>query len=335
MYLQIKKYAPGLAMAFLIAVISVFSGNRIPILGSSIIALLIGMTINPLVKLEQFEVGLKFVSKRLLQLAIILLGTNLSLVQVFTVGRISLFVMVFTLSAAFLSAYLVGKLLNMNWKLSSLIGAGTGICGGSAIVALSPIVEADEMDIAYAISATFIFDVLMIVLFPILGQVLNLSDIAYGLWTGTAVNDTSSVVAAGYAFSEAAGNYATIVKLTRTTAIIPITLIFSIFIGYRNAKLEKQVDKKAPNIKGIFPWFILIFIGSVLLNTIGIISVETGMFFSRTSKFMMAMALAAVGLKTNLKLMLSSGIKPMTLGFIVSTVVVIVSITVQYFNGQV
>ena len=115
----------------------------------------------------------------------------------------------------------------MDWKLSSLISAGTGICGGTAVATLSQVIDADDSDVAYAISATFIFDVVMVILFPIMGAALGLSDMAFGLWAGTAVNDTSSVVAAGYAYSDAAGDFATIVKLTRTLSIIPVVLAFS------------------------------------------------------------------------------------------------------------
>ena len=127
--------------------------------------------------------------------------------------------MVFTLFTCFGIGYFVGKALKINWKLSNLISAGTGICGGSAIAAISPAIDADDSDIAYAMSATFLFDMAMIVLFPIMGRAMGLSDMAYGLWSGTAVNDTSSVVAAGYAYSEAAGDFATMDKLTRTLAI--------------------------------------------------------------------------------------------------------------------
>ena len=124
----------------------------------------------------------------------------------------------------------------MDWKLSSLISAGTGICGGTAVATLSQVIDAEDSDVAYAISATFIFDVVMVILFPIMGAALGLSDMAFGLWAGTAVNDTSSVVAAGYAYSDAAGDFATIVKLTRTLSIIPVVLAFS----YLNEQLKRN-----------------------------------------------------------------------------------------------
>lgn len=329
-----KDYTMGIGITLIIAVFSIYFGNKIPIIGASILALIIGMICNIIFPVKNtMDQGLRFVSKKLLRLAIILLGTGLSITQVLTVGKYSLFVMIFTLTAAFASAYIFGKLLNVNWKLSNLIGAGTGICGGSAIATLSPILGADETDIAYAMSATFIFDMVMILLFPIMGKMLNLSDLAFGLWTGTAVNDTSSVVAAGYAFSEAAGNFATIVKLTRTTSIVPIALLFSLIVNYKKNK-DMPAEKK-PKVSKLFPWFILVFILGTLINTLGYIPVSLHEPLKYISKFLMAMALAAIGLKTDFKKMLNSGINPMILGFIVSLIVVLVSIGVQILTGQV
>lgn len=225
---------PGFGIALVIAAVAKFIEELLPIplVGASVIALFIGMIINCFWNPKALQKGLKFTSKRILKLAIILLGASLSIGTVLTVGRLSLMVMCFTLLTCFDGGYFVGKALGLNWKLSNLISAGTGICGGSAIAAISPAIDAEDSDIAYAMSATFLFDMAMILLFPIIGRMMGLSDMAYGLWAGTAVNDTSSVVAAGFAYSEAAGDFATMVKLTRTLSIIPTVLIFS-FINIR------------------------------------------------------------------------------------------------------
>ena len=217
---RMEKYAsvvPGLLIAVAVAAAARFLEGLLPIhlIGASVIALFIGMGINALRKPSALVAGgLKFTSKRVLKLAIILLGASLSMRDILTVGRLSLMVMCFTLLTCFGGGYLVGRSLGLNWKLSNLISAGTGICGGSAIAAIAPVIDAQDRDIAYAMSATFLFDMVMILMFPFLGHWLGMSDMAYGLWAGTAVNDTSSVVAAGYAFSEAAGDFATMVKLT-------------------------------------------------------------------------------------------------------------------------
>jgi uncharacterized integral membrane protein (TIGR00698 family) len=245
------------------------------------------------------------------------------------------------LLTCFGGGFLVGKALGLNWKLSNLISAGTGICGGSAIAAIAPVIDADDTDIAYAMSATFLFDIAMIILFPILGRMMGLSDIAYGLWSGTAVNDTSSVVAAGYAFSEGAGDFATMVKLTRTLSIIPTVLVFA----FINVKLKaKQAlaqggsvveNGKKVNILSLFPWFILGFIGLALVNSLGLIPAGVSTAAKEGSKFLMIAALAAIGLNTSFKDMKKSGLAPMIHGFIISALVVIVAITVEWFMGLV
>ena len=226
----IQKMLPGCLMALAIAAVAKLLENLeqaagLHFIGASVIALFIGMFINSFYKPNDVTApGIKFTSKKLLKVAIVLLGASLNITTVLKVGRFSLTVMVFTLATCFGVGYFVGKALGLNWKMSNLISAGTGICGGSAIAAIAPVIEATDLDVAYGMSATFLFDMAMIVLFPIMGRALGLSDAAYGLWAGTAVNDTSSVVAAGYAFSEKAGDFATMVKLTRTLAIIPTVL---------------------------------------------------------------------------------------------------------------
>jgi len=339
--LKVVRLLPGITMALFIAAIAKYIENLLPVhlIGASVIALFIGMIINSFKQPNQMiKAGLTFTSKKILKLAIVLLGLSLSMRTVLLVGKLSLLIMCFTLLTCFGGGYVIGRLLGLNWKLSNLISAGTGICGGSAIAAIAPVIEAEDKDIAYAMSATFLFDIIMIVLFPIMGHWLGLSDMAYGLWTGTAVNDTSSVVAAGYAFSEAAGDFATMVKLTRTLSIVPIVLIFA-FIHLRVKKKEADKVKKDEqvgvkvNLVSVFPGFILGFILLAIINSFGIIPVEISTLAKELSKFLMIAALAAIGLNTSLKEMRNSGIAPMMHGFIISALVVIVAIAVEYFMG--
>ena len=340
---RINKYLPGILVCMIIASISSYLGNQIPLVGGPVFALLLGIVLNLFIKpSEIISLGLNFTSKRVLKFAIILLGFSLSIGQILEVGKISLIVMIFTLAASFGFGYLFGRLLKMDWKLSSLISAGTGICGGSAIAALSPVIEAKDSDITYAISATFIFDILMIILFPVMGSKLGLSDLAYGLWTGTAVNDTSSVVAAGYAYSNTAGEFATIVKLTRTLSIIPTVIVFSYIaqkVKHRQLGIYDgcgdEFSKSKVSINSIFPYFIIFFILAAIFNSVGIIPTKLGLILKNASKFLMIMALSAIGLKTNLKEVKSSGLAPMLHGFIISAIVVIVSIGVQFLLGQI
>ena len=214
----VGELIPGFVLALAIATVAYFTaqiqvGENVhgavtigSYIGASVIALFIGMVINALWKpTKTFAKGLKFTSKKVLKFAIILLGASMSMRVILSVGAQSLTVMVFTLLTCFGGGHFIGKALGLDWKLSNLISAGTGICGGSAIAAIAPVIEAKDSDVAYAMSATFLFDMAMIVLFPLLGQWMGLSDAVYGLWAGTAVNDTSSVVAAGYAYSRGSG----------------------------------------------------------------------------------------------------------------------------------
>ncbi len=332
---------PGMFLALLIATAARLIEGLMPIhlVGASVIALFIGMIVNQLYKPNDVtKPGISFTSKKVLKFAIILLGASLSIGTILQVGKLSLTVMVFTLITCFGGGWLVGRALGLNWKLSSMISAGTGICGGSAIAAMAPAIEAEDKDIAYAMSATFLFDMVMIVLFPMMGHALGLSDMAYGLWAGTAVNDTSSVVAAGYAFSEAAGDFATMVKLTRTLSIIPTVIAFALITarGKRKAALAAGNEGVAvPKLKfgQLIPWFIVFFVLMALVNSAGLIPVGLSTGMKELSKFLMVAALAAIGLNTDFKEMKKSGFKPMLHGFIISALVVVVALGVEYAMG--
>lgn len=308
-------------------------------IGASVIALFIGMAINHFRKpTGKFTRGLKFTSKKILKFAIILLGASMTIGTVLKVGSVSIEVMVFTLLTCFGGGYFIGKALGLNWKLSNLISAGTGICGGSAIAAIAPVIDAKDSDIAYAMSATFLFDMAMIVLFPLMGKAMGISDQVYGLWAGTAVNDTSSVVAAGYAFSEAAGDFATMVKLTRTLCIIPTVIVFALIevnIKKKEAAAAGKTSDASANVNfvSLFPWFILGFVAMAIINSVGVIPTPVSAAAKTLSKFLMVSALAAIGLNTSFKEMSKSGIRPMVHGFIISALVVIVAIAVEYFIG--
>ncbi len=332
----IRKNTAGILLALVIALAATWLGGIFPIIGGPVFGILLGIIINNTIGKPAWSVsGVKFTSKKILQYAIILLGTGLSLTQVWKTGLESLYVMLFTLSFAFISAYGFGKLLKVPFNLTSLIGVGTAICGGSAIAAVSPIIEAEEKEVAYSISTIFFFNILAVLIFPPLGHLLGFSDTAFGLWAGTAINDTSSVVAAGYAYSNAAGAYATIVKLTRTTMIIPISLIYAAVTIIRKRKAAKQDDTVSYSFKRIFPWFITGFLASSLLNTLGVFNSSAVSFLSGTGKFFIVMALSAVGLNANFKEMLKTGLKPLLLGLLVWFTVTIVSIGVQFMTGQI
>ena len=336
------KVLPGMLLAAVIAAISCWLESLLPVhvIGSAVIAMFLGMIVNHFWMPTAFWAkGLKFTSKKVLKFAIILLGLSLNISTILHVGQMSLTVMVFTLLTCFGAGYFIGKALGLNWKLSNLISAGTGICGGSAIAAIASTIEADDHDVAYAMSATFLFDMAMIVLFPIMGQAMGMSDQAFGIWAGTAVNDTSSVVATGYAFSEGAGDFATMVKLTRTLAIIPTVVTFAL-IQLRIKRKEAQANQVSGSevkadfsIAKIFPWFILGFLAMALVASVVSVPAEIVSATKTLSKFLMVCALAAIGLNTSFASMKKAGIRPMLHGFIISALVVIVALAVEIAMG--
>ncbi|MBR5614379.1 MAG: putative sulfate exporter family transporter [Clostridia bacterium] len=326
----------GIAICFAVAALSVFVEKLIPgeLLGASIIALFMGTIINSFFHPTWIKPALKFASKKILKVAIILLGASLSINTIMSVGKMTFFVMIFTFAMCFGGGYFIRKLFGLNWKLGNLISAGTGICGGSAVAAIAPVIDADDKDIAFAMSATFLFDMVMIALYPLMGKALGLSDIAYGIWAGTSVNDTASVVASGYAFSEIAGDFATMVKLTRTIAIIPTVLAFAyISTRIKQKELKAANNGQKVNLVKIIPWFIGGFLLLAILNSVGCIPVAASGIIKGTSKFLMVTALAAIGLGTSINDFKKAGLKPMFYGITIDTLVTLTALVVVWCMG--
>ncbi len=326
----------GDAICFAVAGLSVLVEELIPgeLMGASIIALFMGTIINSFFHPAWMKPALKFTSKKVLKAAIILLGASLSVNTILSVGKMTFFVMTFTFAMCFGGGYFIRKLFGLNWKLSNLISAGTGICGGSAVAAIAPVIDADDKDIAFAMSSTFLFDMVMIALYPLMGKALGMSDIAYGIWAGTSVNDTASVVASGYAFSEVAGDFATMVKLIRTIAIIPTVLVFA-FISTRIKQKEMKAANNGQkvNLMKIIPWFIGGFLLLAILNSVGCIPVAVSGIMKSTSKFLMVTALAAIGLGTSITDFKKAGLAPMFYGITIDTLVTLTALVVIWCMG--
>jgi uncharacterized integral membrane protein (TIGR00698 family) len=326
----------GVGICFAVAALSIFLEKLIPgeLLGASIIALFMGTIINRFFHPKWIQQALKFASKKILKVAIILLGASLSVSTIMSVGKMTFFVMIFTFAMCFGGGYFVRKIFGLNWKLSNLISAGTGICGGSAIAAIAPVIDADDKDVAFAMSSTFLFDMLMIALYPLMGKALGMTDIAYGIWAGTSVNDTASVVASGYAFSEIAGDFATMVKLTRTIAIIPTVLVFAwISTRMKQKELKAANNGKKVNIVKIIPWFIGGFLLLAIINSIGFLPIAVSGFLKQASKFLMVTALAAIGLGTSITDFKKAGLKPMFYGITIDTLVTLTALAVIWCMG--
>ena len=302
-------------------------GPTVAIVAGIILATIFPHLIKGRVDLES---GTKYTSKKLLQCSIILLGFSVNFYSVVRIGGQSLAVMVFTLAAAFLTVFIVGRAMKLPGNTTALIGVGTSICGGSAIAAAAPVIKAKDDEVAHAISTIFLFNIIAVFIFPSLGHLMGLSDTGFGMWAGTAINDTSSVVAAGASWSAAAGNdaalnFATVVKLTRTLMIVPVTLLLAVIVA-RNSKHSGAGDF---DLRKVFPWFVLLFILAALVNSFSGLPEQVSDDLAELGKFMIVMAIAAIGLSTNLKALISNGYKPIFLGLCCWVAVAAVSLIVQ------
>ena len=322
---------PGLLLSVLIALVALGLGKLAPLIGGPVFGIVLGILVrNSVAPGGSYTPGIQFAGKQVLQWSIIALGFGLSLNQVAKTGLESLSVTLVTMTVAFLTAWGLGRLLKVHDKLKILIGVGTAICGGSAIAAVTPIIKPDEHDTAFAISTIFLFNLVAVLLFPLLGHLLHLSDLGFGLWAGTAINDTSSVVAAGYSFSKEAGDYATIVKLTRATLIIPICLI----LAFATAWKQKKQGATDFSLARIFPWFILWFLVASAVRTAGLVPVAIQPALHLAAEFLIIVALTAIGLSANLRKMASTGARPILLGLGVWAAVAVSSLIVQLVIGQ-
>ncbi|WP_419743920.1 YeiH family protein [Macrococcoides bohemicum] len=314
----------GVILCSIIAVIATLLGQLFPIIGGIIFSIILGIIISNAIKLpDQYQPGIKFASKKILQYAIIVMGFTLNLRVVVEMGLSSLPITLTTITVALLTSVWLGKVMNIGENIRTLIGVGTAICGGSAIAAASPIVDAKEDEVAFSLSTIFLFNIIAVFIFPVIGHTIGLSDIGFGHFAGTAINDTSSVVAAGYAYSETAGDTATIIKLVRALMIIPVCLILVM------VQLKKS-EKRAFSIKKVFPWFILyFFLASVVTSIINLPEAIIS-YIKMLSTFMISIAMAGIGLSVSIKQFRSIGIKPVLLGASVWFVVAGISLIMQW-----
>ena len=323
-----REYMDGILYALLFAIPAYILGLYFPIVGGPVFGILLGMLFAKKRRPQATESGIKFTGKKILQYAIILLGFEMNLFHVVEVGEQSLYVMIFTLLAAFGAAFLMGKILGLDRDMTALVGAGTAICGGSAIAAVAPVIGAKDRDVVISIATIFFFNVLAVFIFPFLGHSWGMSDAGFGMWAGTAINDTSSVVAAGYAYSHDAGAYATIVKLTRTLMIVPVCLFFALLMMRSAAQSGTGFS-----LKRIFPMFVLYFVLACIVNTTGILPAEVSHGLGMLGKFSIVLAMSAIGLNTDLPSLLKHGTRPLLLGMVCWIAVAGTSLIVQHALG--
>lgn len=339
----IKKTWKGFLLCLIIALPSWFLGKLFPVVGGAVIAILAGMILALFIKDKTiFEGGIKFTSKKILQWAVILLGFGLNLNVILQTGKQSLPIIICTIATSLIISFVLHKVMHIPGKISTLVGVGSSICGGSAIAATAPVIDADDEEVAQAISVIFFFNVLAAIIFPTFGKLINFSTIsgeAFGIFAGTAVNDTSSVTAAASTWdsmwnlgSETLDKAVT-VKLTRTLAIIPITLVLA-FI--RTRKEKNTTTGKKVSLKQIFPFFILYFIAASIITTVALHFGVPNSFFNPIkdlSKFFIVLAMAAIGLNTNIVKLVKTGGKPLIMGLCCWIGITTVSLLMQHMLG--
>lgn len=324
------KNVPGIGLAICIALVSLYLSKYVPLINDVIFAIVIGALVKNSVGVSgQLQPGLNYCLKKLLKLAIVLLGLQLSFLQVIKTGGQALAIIVICVAVAMTLTYYIGKKLGLSDTLATLIGMGTAICGATAIVATGPVIEAEEQDISLAVATIFVFNTIALFVYPLLGHFLSLSDAAFGAWVGTAVHDTSSVVATGFAYSNQAGAIATVVKLTRTVLLVP--LVFIVGIIYNNKKQDRTPgEARSISYSQMFPWFVLGFLGIALLNTVGVFPKEFTGFFTPVTKFLILMVMAAIGLGLDIAKMRRIGLTFLYAGLFASVIMAVFSLSLIY-----
>lgn len=320
---------PGVGLAVALAALATPLGLLLPVIGAPVVAVVLGLVVGPLAfrvgGRDRLEPGTGFARGFLLQLAVVVLGSGLSLLTVARVGLHSLPVMLGTLVICLAVAWLVGRRLGIDDDLTTLIGVGTAICGASAIAAVSPVIKARSNDVAYAVSTIFLFNVAAVLAFPPLGHLLGLDQQAFGLFAGTAVNDTSSVVAAASVYGPEAADTAVVVKLTRTLMIIPIVLLLAVAVSRR--------DGATPSVRTspvrLVPWFLVGFLLTAGLNTVGAVPGAAQPALAHLGLFLITTALAAIGVSTDVPALRRTGVRPLVLGLVLWLTVATSSLVIQ------
>ncbi|MED4017717.1 YeiH family protein [Sutcliffiella cohnii] len=321
----------GVALTGVVGFIAFIIGNNFPLVGGAVSAIILGVLLKNFIGVpKQYVQGIQYTLKKLLKVAIVLLGFGLSFHSILQTGLHSLLIIFVAVISGFTLTFFIAKLMGLKGNIPLLIGAGTGICGATAIATTGPILQAKQEDIAYAINTIFAFNVLAVLIYPLIGQLLSLSELQFGIWAGSAIHDTSSVVAAGYMFGNESGDTSVVIKLIRTLMLIPFALAFAFYVSYRSAKSDLSQKNFTKAAIKAFPSFILLFVLAVFLNSW--LQFPTAMTDTTNfvAKFLIFMVMASVGLETNLKKIKSVGIKPLIVGLFSSIIMGSISLALIF-----
>lgn len=328
MVTKLGKYVPGICLMFVVGYVGKVVANYIPHSEYVLFAIAIGMIVRNAFTLPKFLTPGIATYELWMKTGVALLGARLALQEVLSIGAIGIVLVVIEITVAVLTATYLGRLFGLKEKLASLIGVGVGVCGVSAIIGTTSAIEAEEDDAAYAIATILLFGAIMLFLYPALGRWLGMTDTAFGYWTGLSIDNTAEAVATGFAFSDVAGNIATVVKLSRNALMGIVVLILA--LHYARKGITGQVQNKAAFLWSRLPKFLIGFLAFSLLATIGFITPGQAKLLNNASKWLFMLTFAGVGLSTDFKRM-KAGIKPFLVGFGVETVVSLVTFTLVYY----
>ena len=304
---------PGLALTAAIAAMA-FALRQIPyvsVLSPIILSIALGISLRNLVGIPALAApGIAFSMRRLLRFAIVLLGLQLTAAQLVEVGVTGIAIIALTLIATFLFTVQLGRLIGVDRKLAELIAAGTSICGASAVIATNTVTRAADEDVAYAVACVTVFGSIAMFAYPLLPGLLQLNPHAFGLWSGASIHEIAQVVAASFQDGKAAGEFGTIAKLARVTMLAPVVMS----LGYLAARQARRHGGDRSTASAPLPWFVLGFIAMVVVNSMISIPDEARGLIVTVTTFLLAMALAAMGLETDIRKLCAKGLRPLLLG---------------------
>ena len=300
---------PGLLLTGGIAAVA-FALRRLPGIGALsplILAIVIGMALhNTLGTPAAARDGVGFALRRVLRLGIVLLGLQLTAQQVVAVGGRGIGVIVATLLATFVLTKWLGRLLGVERRLAELIAAGTAVCGASAVIATNTVTRGSDEDVAYAVACVTVFGSLSMLLYPLLPGALALTPHQFGLWAGASIHEIAQVVAAAFQNGVESGDFATVAKLSRVMLLAPLVLALGVLTPRRG---EVGTRGRAP-----LPWFAFGFLALIAVNSLGVVPAAAKAYTTPATTFLLAMALAAMGMATDPRKLRAAGLRPLALG---------------------
>ena len=308
---KVSAVVPGLLLTVIVAM-AAYGIRALPgfgFLSPMILAIVIGALVrNVGTVTPRAQPGLRFALRRVLRFAIVLLGFQITAAQVVDVGGTGIAIIAASLIATFAVTVRMGRLLGVDARLAELIAAGTSICGASAVIATNTVTRAPDEDVAYAVACVTVFGSLSMVLYPLVLPLLPLGPHAYGLWTGASIHEIAQVVAAAFQGGSDAGHFGTIAKLSRVMMLAPLVL----GLGWISSRRDGVAEAKAPSVP--MPWFVLGFLALTVLNSVVPVDPALKAWIVRITVFLLSVALAAMGLETNVRKLRAKGLRPLLLG---------------------